>query len=344
VAGLVSKLTVVAGYLVTGFEAVVGILTGPLGIIAGLVLVGVYWDEITAKLREWAPESWVRKWDKLVALFNETFPEAIQYVTDIWEGFKILWADSMQYISNEFSLWKDSIVKSLKDAWPTIKSTLMEWGQWILKYNPITGPILFIMDNFKPQIEKALDTVWTAIKGFFDKIERWIMRQPFVRKIMDFSDKLTDFFGKAIDIVFGEETVTGPAGRAPKTVGATPAPLGEPELQPKNLNLQVPDKTPVLMEKPVVESVATPQRGMPAPKPINEISIDADLSELSPKKTNDLLDELVTLTKKSNELQERRERILKKLSEPTRGRAAGGSSSMPGLTENERAVLAGMGQ
>jgi hypothetical protein len=113
--------------------------------------------------------------------------------------------------------------------------------------------------------------------------------------------------------------------------------LAEPKGD-KDIKIDVPGGTPVLMEKPQVDTLAvSPASMLPVRREADKVA--EMMSDFSPKKSEDLLQEIVRLNRQSNDLQSR---LLRKMTEPGRNQDRG--SSVPrGMTPTERAVLAGVG-
>ena len=304
-------------------------LLGPVGlVVAAVVGVGIalyelwkHWDDVTGALRSWLPESWVKKFDKVVALFEETFPGALQTTKDVINAvFGKIESDFKQ-------LWGD-IVSFFKNPVGEIKASFSAIGDFAKKifFDPLPG-----------WAKTAANDTLSYFKGLFDDL-KWALNKLWnwfkSTGIGKWVDKVGSFIGKAKDIFFGEEPTVPPGKQVVNQ------PQREPAIKPEMIPIQVSKEAPVFIDKPIVETVSGRQPGMPTPYRTGESVGGAELADLSPRKTEDLLAQLVDLNKRSNELQGK---LLNNLNTPG---TAGGRTPLAYsrvTSDAERAVLVTMG-
>jgi len=295
----------------------ISLLTGPVGIVIGLITVISYWDEITAALRKWAPESWVKKWDKIVALFHDTFPYAATMFKAAWEGIKTFFGDLVGWFGKQFTAFSDLmmggirdiadgwgiIMRKLKSAWPKIKNFLLDAGEWILRNNPITGPLISAFENLWPSIKKALTSVG-------EKIESWLMGSKWFRKLTEWSDSVVSFFSGAAKIVAGADEPIRPG---------VPT---EPEIKTGPTTVKVPQGSPVMVEAPKVEPVMA--AAMPTPVKDQDV-VGTPVVNIQPDENTGSMVTLMQQMVRQNEQQN--ELLRRMLAKPTGGGGTAGGAN-----------------
>lgn len=130
------------------------IILGVIALIAAIVLLIVYWDEVVA----WVKEFWNAFTEKypIVAQIFEYIKQALIFVWDILKGY-VLWV---------FGIWKSVITfiwNGLKTIWDSLKAgwnVLKEFGGALLDW--LLSPLDFI-------VKKAL-AFWDTLKGVWDWI------------------------------------------------------------------------------------------------------------------------------------------------------------------------------
>lgn len=152
---------------------VIWIIAAIMAIIAVVVLMIVYWDEIVEAIK--------KAWDWTVEVLSQVGPWIYDNViVPIGEFFVELW---------------DYIITGLQDAWNWIVTLLLTVGQWI--YDNVISPVIDFCVNLYTTIINGVVSAWNWIVGILITVAEWIntnVVQPVVICFTDLWNRITGIF------------------------------------------------------------------------------------------------------------------------------------------------------
>lgn len=124
---------------------VIWIVAGIMAIIAAVVLLVKYWDEVAA---------WFKKlWDSIVGIFKAA-----------WEAIKKVWGAVTGWFSN---LW-GGIKAGVGKAWEGIKNTISKTREGVQK---AWGSVKGWFSNLWGNVKSGISTAWGGIKDWFSNMQ-----------------------------------------------------------------------------------------------------------------------------------------------------------------------------
>lgn len=154
---------------------VIWIIAAILAIIAVIVLMVVYWDEIVVAVKkawEWIVEilSQVGEW-----IYTNVIQPVAQFFVELW----------------------DAIVLGVQSAWQWIVNLLITVATWI--WTNVIQPIINFYVSFWTTIINGVVNAWNWIVGLLGTVAGWVNQnviQPLVNFFTGLWDKITSIFGK----------------------------------------------------------------------------------------------------------------------------------------------------
>ncbi len=175
--GVWNTIGVIASAVTTAFGIAVNILTSPItlvvlaiaGLIAAIVAIIVYWDEISAALSE--------GWEWIKTKAEEIFTAIGEFLSNIWnsiketvltaiENVKTAVTEKFEAIKEKVTTTIENVKTAVKDKFEEIKENISTTVENIKtsitdKFNTIKEKISTIINNVKT----TLSTVWNNIKS-----------------------------------------------------------------------------------------------------------------------------------------------------------------------------------
>lgn len=153
---------------------VIWIIAAIMAIIAVIVLMIVYWDEIIAVVQ--------KVWDWIVSILSQVgqwiYSNVIQPVVQFFVG-----------------LW-NSIITGLQNAWNWVINLLVTVASWV--WNNVLSPVINFYVNFWTTIINGVVNSWNWIVGILGTVAGWIntnVVQPVVKFFTGLWNKITEIFG-----------------------------------------------------------------------------------------------------------------------------------------------------
>ena len=154
---------------------VIWIIAAIMAIIAVIVLMVVYWDEIVVAVKkawEWIVNilSQVGEW-----IYTNVIQPVVQFFVDLW----------------------NSIIAGLQSAWQWIVNLLITVATWI--WSNVISPILTFYVNFWTAVINGVVSAWNWIVGLLSTVASWVNEnviQPLVNFFTGLWEKVTVIFGQ----------------------------------------------------------------------------------------------------------------------------------------------------
>ena len=134
------------------------IILGIIALIAVIVLIIVYWDEIaeaTAAVWDWIVDKLSEAWEWIKDLFSDAWEWLVDTVTGLWES-----------ISEGFQAGVDWIVDLVSGLWETVAGFFSDAWEWLVDL--VTGIWDSIVDFFQDGIDGAIDLVEDGVDSVLD--------------------------------------------------------------------------------------------------------------------------------------------------------------------------------
>jgi len=134
------------------------IVLGIIALIAVIILIIVYWDEIaaaTAAAWEWIKGALSAAWDWIVELFTTAWEWLVELVTGLWES-----------ISEGFQAGIDWVVDLVVGLWDAITGFFSDAWDWLVDL--VTGMWDAIVSFFQSGIDGAVELVQSGVDNVLD--------------------------------------------------------------------------------------------------------------------------------------------------------------------------------